>query len=108
MDQGELMRALVFWREGGRLLDYAEMPAGAEAQAWRLRPKVDRDAVITDERIGLGNDLVPHRVWLRSVRQCITRGRGYEITLDRALAAFPNAEPAAPTIPATGSPAPDQ
>lgn len=110
-DQGELARALVFWREGGRLLDYVEMPPGTEAQAWRLRPKVDRDAVFTDERIGLGNDLVPHRAWMRSVRQCITRGLGYEITLDQALAAFPNTEPAAqpqPAIPANESPAPSQ
>ena len=98
VDQGELVRALVFWREGGRLLDYAEMPAGAEAQAWRLRPKVDRDAVLTDESISRGNDVIPHSVWLRTVRECITRGREYEVTLEQAEAAFPKvAQPAKPT-----------
>jgi hypothetical protein len=89
VDQGELVRALVFWREGGRLLDYAEVAAGAEAQAWRLRPKVDRDAVLTDESISSGNDVIPHREWLSAVRQCITRGREYEVTSAQAEAAFP-------------------
>jgi hypothetical protein len=89
VDRYELVRATVFWREGGRLLDYAEVPAGAEAQAWRLRPKVDRDAVLTDETISLGNDVVSHRVWLKSVRECITRGREYQVTLEQAEAAFP-------------------
>ena len=51
LDRGDLVEALVYWREGGRLLDYSEVPAGAEAQAWRLRPKVDREAVLTDEKI---------------------------------------------------------
>ncbi len=104
--EGELVRALVYWREGGRLLDYAEMPAGAEAQAWRLRPKVDRNAVYTDERISHGNDILPHSVWVRSVRQCITRGREYRVTLEEAQEAFPDV--GEPTQPRSGSPASDQ
>ena len=102
VDQYELVRALVFWREGGRLLDYAETPAGAESQAWRLRPKVDRDAVYTDETISRGNDVIPHSVWLKSVRECITRGREYQITRVQAEAAFPKtAQPAPSSEPAT-------
>ena len=33
---------------------------------------VDRDAVLSDEKIGVSNDLVPHRVWVRWMKQCIT------------------------------------
>jgi len=102
VDRYELVRALVFWREGGRLLDYAESSAGEEAQAWRLPPKVDRDAVLTDESISYGNDVIPHRVWLKSVRQCITRGREYQVTLEQAEAAFPKAaQPAQAGAPAS-------
>ena len=75
VDRGDLVGALVYWREEGRLLDYAEVPRGAEAQAWRLRPKVDRNAVLTDEKINSSNDLVPHRVWVRWMKQCITSGK---------------------------------
>jgi len=86
---GELVRGLVYWREGGRLLDYAEVSPGHEPQAWRLRPKVDRDAVLTDERISASNDLVRHSVWIRWVKQCISSGREYVVTLKQAEAAFP-------------------
>jgi hypothetical protein len=91
LDQGDLIGALVYWREGGRLLDYSEMPKGAEAQAWRLRPKVDRTAVLTDETIKGSNDLVAHRVWVKWVRRCITRGKEYVVPLPDAKAAFPAA-----------------
>ena len=57
VDREDLVEALVYWREGGRLLDYCEVAKGEEAQAWRLRPKVDRTAVITDEQISASNDL---------------------------------------------------
>jgi len=88
---GDLVQALVYWREGGRILDYAEVSQGNEPQAWRLRPKVDRNAVLTDERISASNDLVPHRVWTRWMNQCITSGREYVVTLKQAKAAFPKA-----------------
>ena len=96
VDRGELARALVFWREGGRIMDYLEMPRGAEAQAWRLRPKVDRDTVLTDERIGISNDMVPHRMWVRLMKQCITRGREYVVSLKQARAAFRQANNTSP------------
>jgi hypothetical protein len=89
---GELVRALVYWPEGGRLLDYAEVSRGNEPQAWRLRPKVDREAVRTDERISASNDLVPHRVWIRWVKQCIASGRAYVVTLKQSKAVFPQAQ----------------
>jgi hypothetical protein len=88
VDRGDLVRALVYWREGGRILDYLEVTQGAEAQAWRLRPKVDRSAVLTDERISISNDVVPHRVWVRWMQQCITRGREYVVTLQEAKASY--------------------
>ena len=87
--QGELVGALVYWREGGRILDYSEVPKGAEPQAWRLRPKVDRTSVPTDERISGSNDLVPHRVWVRWMKRCIDNGKEYVVTLQEAKAAFP-------------------
>jgi hypothetical protein len=89
VDRGDLVEALVYWKEGGRLLDYCEMPEGAEAQAWRLRPKVDRTAVVTDERITGSNDLVTHRVWVNWVRRCISSGKEYVVTLEEAKASFP-------------------
>ncbi|MCX6930938.1 MAG: hypothetical protein NT154_48215 [Verrucomicrobia bacterium] len=92
VDRGDLVGALVYWREGGRILDYSETSNGAEAQAWRLRPKVDRSTVPTDERISLSNDLVPHEVWVRLMKQCIHEGKEYLVTLDEAYAAFPPAE----------------
>ena len=92
VDQGDLVGALVYWREGGRLLDYAEVAKGAEAQAWRLRPKVDRSAVLTDERIRGGNDLVAHRVWINWVRRCITRGKEYVVTLAEATTSYPRSK----------------
>ena len=89
VDRGDLVEALVYWREGGRLLDYAEVPKGAEAQAWRLRPKVDRDAVLTDETVSGSNALVPHHVWVGWVQQCITSGKEYVVTLKAARRAYP-------------------
>ena len=89
VDRGDLVGALVYWREEGRLLDYAEVPNGAEAQAWRLRPKVDRDVVRTDERIDSSNDLVPHRVWVHWMARCITSGKEYVVALKEARASYP-------------------
>jgi hypothetical protein len=89
LDQGNLVGALVYWREGGRLLDYSEMPKGAESQAWRLRPKVDRTAVLTDESIKGSNDLVAHRIWVNLVRRCITSGKEYVVPLRAAKASSP-------------------
>ena len=88
MDRGELVRALVYWREQGRILDYLEEPKGSEALAWRLRPMVDRDAILSDEKVGISNDLVPHRVWNRWMKECITSGREYVVTLSEAKTAF--------------------
>jgi hypothetical protein len=93
VDREDLVEALVYWREGGRLLDYCEVPKGEEAQAWRLRPKVDRTAVITDEQISASNDMVTHRVWIGWVRRCITNGKEYVVTLEEAAAAFPKSGP---------------
>jgi hypothetical protein len=89
VDQGDLVGALVYWREGGRILNYAEVPEDAEPQAWRLRPKVDRSSVPTDERISAGNDIVPHRVWVRWMKRCIDNGREYVVTMEDAQKAFP-------------------
>jgi len=96
LDQGNLVEALVYWREAGRLLDYMEMSPGAEAQSWRLRPKVDREALTTDEDVSLGNHVVPRRVWLRWVNQCITDGKAYVVPLKQAQAVFPKLKPPPP------------
>jgi hypothetical protein len=92
LDRGDLVRALVYWREQGRILDYLEEPKGSEALAWRLRPMVDRDVILSDEKVGISNDLVPHRVWVRWMKQCIASGREYVVTLQEAKAAFPEAK----------------
>jgi hypothetical protein len=93
LDGSDLVEALVYWREGGRLLDYSEVPEGAEPQAWRLRPKVDRNALLTDEKVSRSNDVVAHRVWLGWVKQCISSGKEYVVTLEAATAAYPKPEP---------------
>jgi hypothetical protein len=92
LDRGDLVEALVYWKEGGRLLDYCEVPKGAEAQAWRLRQKLDRTAVQTDERISGSNDLVTHRVWVGWVRRCLAGGKEYVVTLPDAKASFPGSK----------------
>jgi hypothetical protein len=91
--QGNLVGALVYWKEEGRLLDYCEVPKGEEARAWRLRPKVDRSAVLTDEQISASNDLVAHRVWIGWVNRCIDSGKEYVVTLPEAAASFPKPKP---------------
>jgi hypothetical protein len=73
LDQGNLVGAL----------------KGAESQAWRLRPKVDRTAVLTDESIKGSNDLVAHRIWVNLVRRCITSGKEYVVPLRAAKASYP-------------------
>lgn len=93
LDQGDLVEALVYWREAGRLLDYVEVPRGAEAQAWRLRPKVDREALATDEDVSNSNHVVPRRVWLRWINQCITDGKAYVVPLKQAREVFPKLKP---------------
>jgi hypothetical protein len=109
VDRGDLVEALVYWREGGRLLDYCEVPKGAEAQAWRLRPKVDRTVVPGDEQISASNDLVTHRVWIAWVRRCISSGKEYVVPLTEATAAYPRSNQPSSTTAAspapTGSPA---
>lgn len=99
VDCGDLVGALVYWPEGGRLLDYAEVPKGAESQAWRLRPKVDREAVLTDEKIGGSNDLVPHDVWVHAVTRCIKSGKEYVVTLEEARESYPKPKDPASRIP---------
>jgi hypothetical protein len=94
VDRGELSRAVVYWREGGRLLNYLEPRPGAEAEAWRLGPIVDRNTVPTDERIGGSNRVVTHRVWVRWMRECLSKGREYVVTLKEARTAYPPAVPA--------------
>ena len=89
LDRNDLVGALVYWKEAGRLLEYCEVPKGEEARAWRLRPKVDRSAVLTDEQISASNDLVAHRVWIGWVNRCIDSGKDYVVTLQEATAAFP-------------------
>lgn len=89
LDRGDLVEALVYWQEGGRILVYSEVPPGQEAQAWRLRPKVDRAAVESDEAISRSNDLVSHRVWVRLMTQCVTDGKEYTVTLQQAKELFP-------------------
>ncbi len=108
LDQGNLVEALVYWREAGRLLDYAEVPKGSEALAWRLRPKVDREALLTDEKVSGSNHVVPRRVWQQWVKQCITDGKEYVVTLKDAQAAFPKPKPAAPPTSASPPPLPPE
>jgi len=92
VDRGDLVEALVYWREGGRLLAYSEAPEGAEDQAWRHHPKVDRSTVLSDEKAGESNDLVPHHKWVRWMKQCITDGTEYVVTLKTATQAYPKAK----------------
>jgi hypothetical protein len=90
LDGGNLVEALVYWREGGRILDYLESPPGKEAQAWRLRPKVDRSTLVSDESVSLSNDLVSHTRWVHWMNQCITHGTEYVVTLAQAKTQFPS------------------
>ena len=89
MDRGELVSALVYWREGGRILVYSEEPQGSEPKAWRLRPKVDRNTVSSDESVTGANEVVPHGMWVRWMKDCIDHGKEYAVNLSAAQEAFP-------------------
>jgi hypothetical protein len=96
IDHGQLVRALVYWKEERTILDYTELAAdarkGSEIEAWRrggLGLKLDRDTVDTESDIGGSNYLVTHRVWVDWMEQCISRGRPYCILLSDTRRSFP-------------------
>jgi hypothetical protein len=93
LDRGQLVRALVYWKEERTLLDYSELaadaPKGAEVEAWHHGLKLDRDTVDTEADIAGSTYLVTHRVWVDWMEQCISSGRPYCILLSDARGLFP-------------------
>jgi hypothetical protein len=94
IDHGQLVRALVYWKEEQTLLDYGELavdaPKGAEVFAWEHQLKLGRDTVDTPEDIGGSTYLVTHRDWVDWMDQCISNGRPYCVLRSDARRLFPH------------------
>lgn len=97
LDHGQLVKALVYWKEPRILMDYGELtddaPEGTEIFAWQGHHlKLGRDTVDTGEDIGGSTYLETHRQWVDWMEQCISKGKQYVVTLDAATNAFPNTD----------------
>ena len=97
LDRGQLVTALVYWKEPRILMNYGELtddaPEGSENFAWQGHHlKLGRDTVDTPQD-GYGSTyLVTHRQWVDWMEQCISKGKLYVVTLDAATNAFPNTD----------------
>lgn len=97
LDHGNLVKALVYWKEPRIILDYGELmddaPEGAEIFAWQGNHlKLGRDTVDTPEDIGGSTYLETHRQWVDWMEQCINHGKPCVITLNEATNSFPNVD----------------
>jgi hypothetical protein len=97
VNHGELVKALVCWKEARMLLPYSELaddaPDGAEIFAWQApHLKLVRDTVDTAEDIGGSTYLETHRQWVDWMEQCISKGKLYVVTLNEATNLFPNTD----------------
>ena len=97
LDHGQLVTALVYWREPRIIMPYGELtddtPEGGEIFAWQGdHLRLGRDTVDTNEAFGGSTYLETHRQWLDWSEQCISRGKLYVITLDEATNLFPNTD----------------
>ena len=93
---GELVRALVYWKEERTLLPYAELtadtPDGAEVFAWHGHDlKLDRDTVDSPTDITGSAYLVTHRMWMDWMDECVSRGRPYSVLRGDARQMFAEA-----------------
>jgi hypothetical protein len=96
VQDGELVRALVYWKEERTLLPYAELtadtPDGADSLAWRGHDlKLDRDTVDSPTDIAGSTYLVTHRMWLDWMDECLSKGRAYSVILSGARQMFAKA-----------------
>jgi hypothetical protein len=93
---GQLVRALVYWKEERTLLPYAELTAdtadGAEGFAWHGHDlKLDRDTVDSPADIAGSTYLVTHRIWMDLMDECVARGRPYSVLRSEARQVFAEA-----------------
>lgn len=97
VDRGELVNALVYWKEARTLLPYGELaddaPDGTEIFAWQGHHlKLGRDTVDTGEDIGGSTYLETHRQWVDWMEQCIAKGKLYVVTSNEAVKLYPKAD----------------
>jgi hypothetical protein len=97
LDHGNLVKAMVYWKEPRILMDYGELsdtePEGAEIFAWQgMHLKLGRDTVDTPEDIACSTYLETHRQWVDWMEECVYKGKLYIVTLDAATNAFPNTD----------------
>ena len=98
IDKGQLVRAMIYWKEERRILLYGELnadaPKGSEIEAfggaWGDGLRLDRDTVDTPDEIAGSTYLVTHREWVTSMEDCISRGKPYCILRKDAARLFPN------------------
>jgi hypothetical protein len=92
IDHGELIEALVYWKEERTILSYRELEADAlhDIFAWGGHElKLDRDTVDTPEEIAGSNYLETHRQWVDWMEQCISRGKLCCVLAEDARRMFP-------------------
>jgi hypothetical protein len=92
LDHGQLIEALVYWKEERILLPYTELEADAphDVFAWQGHElKLDRDTVDAPEDIAGSTYLVTHRQWAEWAEQCISKGKPYCVLATDAHRAFP-------------------
>lgn len=95
---GQLVEAMVYWKEERMLLPYVELEpdAWADIEAWypqRDQLKLDRDTVDTPEEIGSSTYLETHRYWVDWMEDCIRKGKPYCVLKSEALRVAPSGMP---------------
>jgi hypothetical protein len=93
VQDGELVRALVYWKEERTLLPYSELTAdareGTDGFAWQGHDlKLDRDTVDSPADIAGSTYLVTHRMWMDWMDECVSKGRPYSVVLSDAHQMF--------------------
>ena len=96
VDGRQLLEALVYWKEGRRVMVYREQDENAAEGligfAWPPQPswhllRDTRDSM--DE--GLGQTCITVRMWTDWMEECLHKGRMYSVARAQATNAFPDA-----------------
>jgi hypothetical protein len=92
LERGQLLKAIVYWKEERTLLDYGELEPDARHDIFAWGPhelKLDRDTVDTQEEVGTSDYLETHRTWVEWMEQCIRKGKPYCVLATDARRVFP-------------------
>jgi hypothetical protein len=91
LDHGQLLQALVYWKEERVLLDYNELEAGSSRDIFAWGPheaKLNRDTVDKPEEVAGSNYLMTHREWVDLMEHCVSNGKLYCVSAADAQRMF--------------------